>query len=200
MKWHKYDIRNLTHFEYAKWYALMSKDKQARVGRFRFEDDKKRTVASEMLARKAVDEWCNIPAESIVFDKTETGKPYAKGLPVEFNMSHSGNMVVCAVDNKPVGIDIEKIRPIDLTVARRICTDEELVYLFNYTPTEQDFAYTTDYEILTRFFELWTAKEAYGKCLGVGISDIRKPIPPLAQFNLQEEYIVSVYQIANHGV
>lgn len=194
MKWYKFDIRDLTTADYEKWYTLMSKDKQVRVDRFRFEDDKKRTVAGEMLARKAIAEWCNIPAESIVFDKTETGKPYAKGLPVEFNISHSGDMVVCAVDDKPVGIDIEKIRPIDLKVAKHICTDDELIYLFGYTPTEQDFVYTTDQGLLTRFFQLWTAKEAYGKCTGAGVSDIRKQVLTSAQFNLQKEYIVSIYQ------
>lgn len=169
MKWYKFDIRDLTSADYQKWYALMSKERQARVARFRFEDDKKRTVAGEMLARKAVAEWCDVSAESIVFDKTETGKPYAKGLTVEFNISHSGDIVVCVVDDKPVGIDIEKIRPIDLKVAKHFCSDDELIYLFGHTPTEQDFVYTTDHEILDRFFELWTAKEAYGKCIGFGM-------------------------------
>lgn len=169
MKWYKFDIRDLTAADYGKWYALMSKDKQARIDHFRFEGDKQRSVAGEMLVRKAITEWCDVSAESIVFDKTETGKPYAKGLPVEFNISHSGDIVVCVVDDKPVGIDVEKIRPIDLKVAKHICTDDELVYLFGYTPTEQDFTYTTDQELLTRFFELWTSKEAYGKCIGFGM-------------------------------
>lgn len=200
MKWYKFDIRDLTVADYEKWFALMSKDKQVRVDRFRFADDRKRSAAGEMLTRKAIAEWCGTSAESIVFGKTETGKPYAKGLPVEFNISHSGDMVVCAVDEKPVGIDIEKIRPIDLTVAKRICADDELNYLFEHVPTENDFRCTTDRNILTRFFELWTAKEAYGKCIGVGMSDIRKQILASAQFNLQEEYIVSIYQIADSGV
>lgn len=169
MKWYKYDIRDLSDTEYNKWYSLMSTDKKRRVDRFRFVDDKKRTVAGEMLARKAIAERCCIAPASITFGIKEHGKPYAKDLDVEFNISHSGDMVVCAVDDKPVGIDIEQIRPIDLTVTKRICTNEELLHLFGYTPTEQDFAYTTDIEILTRFFELWTAKEAYGKCIGDGI-------------------------------
>ena len=169
MKWYKYDIRDLTDTEYNKWYSLMSNDKQCRVDRFHFVDDKKRTVAGEMLARKAIAEWCGIAPESISFGIKEHGKPYAKDLTVEFNISHSGDMVVCAVDNNPIGIDIEQIRPIDLTVAKRICTDEELLYLFGHMPTEQDFTYTTDTEILTRFFELWTAKEAYGKYSGEGL-------------------------------
>lgn len=169
MKWYKFDIRDLTAADYEKWYALMSKDKQLRVDRFRFVDDKKRTVAGEMLARKATAEWYDITPESIIFGTQKYGKPYAKGIPVEFNISHSGNMVVCAVDNNPIGIDIEQIRPIDLTIAKRICTDEELLYLFDHMPAEQDFVYTTDQGVLTRFFQLWTAKEASGKCLGSGI-------------------------------
>ncbi len=194
MKWYKYDIRDLTDAEYNKWHSLMSEDKQRRVDRFRFMDDKKRTVAGEMLARKAIAEWCDIAPESITFSIKEHGKPYAKDLEVEFNISHSGDMVVCAVDDKPIGIDVERIRPIDLTVAKRICTDEELLYLLGHTPTDQDFTYTTNTEILTRFFELWTAKEAYGKCLGNGIVEINKV--PIINANLYKEkdYIVAIYR------
>jgi len=147
----------------------MGKDKQARIDRFRFVDDKKRTVAGEMLARKAIAEWCGVSPESITFGTQKYGKPYAKNLSVEFNISHSGDIVVCAVDNNPIGIDVEKIRPIDLIVSKCICSDEELIYFFGHVPTEQDFIYTTDHHLLTRFFELWTAKEAIHKLRGVGI-------------------------------
>lgn len=173
MKWYKYDIRELSDIEYQKWYFLMSSEKQNRVDRFRFDDDKKRTVAGEMLARKAICNWCDVAVEDILFDIRKQGKPYAVGLDVEFNISHSGDMVVCAIDSSPVGIDIEKIRPIDLKVAKRICSNDELVYLFGYMPNEQDFVCTTDKEILTRFFEVWTKKEAYTKWLGSGIDTVK---------------------------
>lgn len=113
------------------------------------------------------------------------------------NISHSGDMVVCAVDDRPVGIDIEQIRPIDLTVAKRICSVEELLYLFGHRPTEQDFTYTTDTEILARFFEIWTAKEAYGKCLGSGIGDIKKQVPIHKTLNLHGNCIVSICPMDN---
>lgn len=164
MKWYKYDIRDLTDEEYDYWYSLMNADKWRRVDRFRVIDDKKRTVAGEMLARKAISEWCGVKPESITFAIGEHGKPYAVDLDVEFNISHSGDMVVCAVDDYPVGIDIELIRPIDLSVAKRVCTKEELLYIFGYEPTAFDFIYTEDEEILTRFFEVWTKKEACYKC------------------------------------
>lgn len=176
MKWYKYNIRDLTSAEYAKWYALMSEDKQARVDRFRFEDDKKRTVAGEMLARRAIAEWCGVPKDSIIFDKTKRGKPFARDLPVEFNVSHSGDMVVCAVDNQPVGIDVERIRPINLAVARRICTEEELLYLFGHSPKKTEFTHTADQQILIRFFKMWTEKEACCKLTGVGIGELHSAL------------------------
>ena len=199
MKWYKYDIRDLTDGEYRRWYSLMSKEKHQRVDKFRFVDDKKRMVAGEMLARKAIADKCGVNTGSILFDTTAYGKPYAVGLAVEFNISHSADMVVCAVDDKPVGIDIEKIRPIDIKAAKHFCTDKELNYLFGHTPTEQDFTYTENPEILTRFFKLWTAKEAYGKLSGKGISchdklDIKKYIKYCFR---NDEYVISILKKDN---
>ena len=170
MKLYLYDIRKMGRSEYQYWYSVMSHEKQQRVNRFRFLLDRKRTVSGEMLIRNAIADSFDISAEDIVFGITEYGKPYAKDFSVEFNISHSGNIVACAVDNKPIGIDIELIRPVDLKIAKRILTDKELLYLFGRSPTDQDFTYTTNHKILTRFFELWTSKEAYGKCKAIGIS------------------------------
>lgn len=184
MKWYKYDIRNLTNSEYNKWFSLMSDENKQKVDRSRILEDKKRTVVGEMLAKKAISEWCDIPPESIVFETREHGKPYAKDLKIEFNISHSGNMVVCAVDDKPIGIDIEQIRPIDLKLAKRFCTKQELTYLFDGANNK---------EILARFFKLWTAKEAYSKCLGKGLALINTPCSKETQtFVIENEYIVSI--------
>lgn len=193
MKWYKYNIQDLRDAEYNKWYSLMSEDKQRRVDRFHFENDKKRTVVGEMLARKAIAKWCEVTPESIRFSIGEHGKPYVEDFDVEFNISHSGDMVVCAIDDNPVGIDIEQIRPIDLTVAKRICTDEELLFLFAHTPIEEEFAYTTDMAISTRFFEIWTKKEAFGKCLGNGVENIRTNIQnKFVQSFVVENYMISI--------
>ncbi len=151
----------------------MSEERKSHVDRFRLPDDKKRTVAGEMLARRAIAEWCGVSAESICFERTEYGKPFAIGLPVAFNISHSGNTVVCAVSDSPVGIDVEEIRPIDLCIAKRICTDDDLEYLFGHTPVDEDFVETSDHDLLVRFFKIWTAKEAYFKCLGTGITGLK---------------------------
>lgn len=193
MKWYKYDIRDLTDAEYNKWYSLMSTDKQCRVDRFRFTNDKKRTVVGEMLSRKAIAEWCGIAPESIIFGIKEHGKPYAKDVTVEFNISHSGDMVVCAIDDKPIGIDIEKIRSMDLSVAKRICSYNELTYLFGCELDESNYCYTTDTKILTRFFEIWTAKEAYSKSIGGSLSFVDTQSIEYKSFFVGNGYVVTIY-------
>lgn len=193
MKWYKYNIRDLSEDEYNKWYSLISEDKKQRVDRFRFQEDKKRTVAGEMLARKAIAEWYGVAPESIFFGIKEHGKPYVKDLAVEFNISHSGDMVVCAVDDNPVGIDIEQLRPIDLKVTKHICTDNVICYLFGHMPTEKDFIYTTDVKILTRFFEFWTKKEAYGKYIGDGLlCKVKEDSCSVNAFYDIPDYIISI--------
>lgn len=193
MKWYEYNIANLTEAEYKKWYSLMSSEKQKRVDRARGDTNKKQIIAGEMLARKAIAEWCGVSPESIAFMLGEHGKPYIKDLDVEFNISHSGDMVVCAVNDSPIGIDVEQILPLDLKIAKRICTEEELFYLFGHTPVKDDFCYTENIEILTRFYELWTAKEAYGKLVGNGLASISIPSQNKTEkIMVDNEYMVSI--------
>lgn len=169
MKFYQYNIRDLSDDSYIHYYSLMSENKKQQVDRFRFEDDKNRTVVGEMLARKAISEWCGVPEESIIFGTAEHGKPYAKDFNVEFNISHSADMVVCVVDDKPVGVDIEKIRPVDLNTAKRIFSNEEIEYIFGSVPDIEDYNDYLNDVALQRFFELWTKKEAYGKLVGIGL-------------------------------
>lgn len=169
MKFYQYNIRDLSDEKYIHYYSLMSEEKKRRVDRFRFKDDKKRTVVGEMLARQAISEWCGVSEESIVFEIAEHGKPYAKDLDIEFNISHSADMVVCAVDDNPVGVDIEKIRAVDLNTAKRIFSEEEIRYIFECIPDVEDYNHYLNDAVLQRFFELWTKIEAYGKLVGMGV-------------------------------
>ena len=192
IKWYKYDIREMTDAEFHNWYAMMSAEKQKRVDRFHFTDDKKRTVAGEMLARKAISQRCGVSAECISFMTGENDKPYAENLSVEFNISHSGDFVVCAVSDRPVGIDIERVRPIDLKIAKKICTPDEMQYLFGHIPSEDELGITEDREILERFFSLWTQKEAYGKCTGEGLFHKSKKSGITEAFIPDDDYIIAI--------
>ncbi len=191
MKFYQYNIRDLSDEMYIHYYSLMSEEKKRRVDCFRFEDDKKRTVVGEMLARQAISEWCGVPEESIVFEITEHGKPYAKDLNVEFNISHSADMVVCIVDTNPIGVDIEKIRPVDLNTAKRIFREEEIQYIFGCILEADDYYHYLNDATLQRFFELWTKKEAYGKLVGKGVFAKTKADADIKSW-MEDGYCISV--------
>ena len=83
----------------------------------------------------------------------ENRKPYIKNNPIFFNISHSGEYIVCVVSDKEIGVDIQKITIKD-KVVDRICTTNELKYPI-----------TPEY-----FTILWVKKESYVKKLGIGLS------------------------------
>lgn len=149
---------------------MMSLEKQNRVKAFKQTDDRKRSVAGEMSARKLLSEYCHTAEERIVSKTGEHGKPYAVGC-AEFNISHSGNMIVCAVADNPVGIDVELIKPINPGIVRKLCTESDNRYIYEKnSPNETD---EFSDEQLYRFYEVWTAKEAYFKCIGTGIKNLK---------------------------
>ncbi|MCR4564116.1 MAG: 4'-phosphopantetheinyl transferase superfamily protein [Clostridiales bacterium] len=159
------NIRDIPVGEYEKYFLLMTDSKQKRVERFRFEDGKKRTVFGEMLARKMICRNCNIGEEKIVFKTSGTGKPYTKNADICFNISHSDELVLCALNDTPVGVDIEKVRDINPMVIKHTCNEDELEYVYENGISKR--------ETLKRFFEIWTFKEACFKYKGTGIDDFQ---------------------------
>jgi len=98
--------------------------------------------------------------ETLVFESYEKGKPYFKNYPhFHFNISHSDNAVTVVVCDGAVGIDCEKIQKANPKLAKRFFTEKENAYI-NENPLESD----------TRFFEIWTKKEAFLKLSGKGIT------------------------------
>lgn len=171
MNWYKYNINDFTPRAYKKWYELLSEQKKLRIDSMKFDDDKKRSVAGEMLAKTTIGKYLNIPAEHIEIVQSNNGKPYAVNFNIEFNISHCEEIVVCAINNTPVGIDIERIRPISPKVAKKFFTIAEQEYILGKTPCAEDYDTEFNDVQLKRFFECWTAKEAYLKYTGEGLTD-----------------------------
>lgn len=73
------------------------------------------------LLRYAVKRLFDLP-ELPDIAKAEGGKPYFPQYShICFNLSHSHGGVVCAVHDKPIGVDVEKLRP----APRRLATGME---------------------------------------------------------------------------
>ncbi len=90
----------------------------------------------------------------------DNGKPYLIGLPFHFSFSHCKGYAACAVDDKPIGIDIEIIHPRISKVAHKFLNDSEKAMIANLEQEDQ----------LNQLAFLWAAKEAmYKKYEQLGI-------------------------------
>ena len=127
---------------------------------FRFEADRRRSVAVWLLLRQMLAER-GLDADSLPVSEDEFGKPaFEASLGIHFNLSHGGERVMAAVSDRPVGCDVERISPFDEAVARECLTDGELVWVQRAQPgSDRDRA----------FIRLWVRKEAYVKAVGRGL-------------------------------
>ncbi len=88
----------------------------------------------------------------------KNGKPYLENEDIFFNISHSGNFVLCTLSDKETGCDIEKIKDYNPRVAKRFFSAREAELLENKETEDCIFA------------RLWTLKESILKKEGTGIS------------------------------
>ncbi len=121
---------------------------------------KHRSVGAGYLMALGLKEAGLSPFEERILFSTY-GKPYLPDHPnVHFNISHSGNYVVCAFADKTVGIDIEEIRDTKPSLVKYILNKQELS-IYDSLPEAKKKIF---------LFENWTGKEAFLKHIARGLS------------------------------
>jgi 4'-phosphopantetheinyl transferase len=154
----------------------------AKARRFRRELDRDRYVFAHGFLRSILARYLRTKPGEIVFSHGPDGKPELASGAVRFNMSHSNDLVVCAISGGcHVGIDVERVRPgVDRDVAK--CFSPRGLQILEALP--QPARWRT-------FFQGWTRMEACCKAFGEGLDvglgafdvfvDARNPVllPPL---------------------
>ena len=149
---------------------VLSADDRAHVSRFRFERDQHLALASRALQRFALSACARVEPSAWQFAADEYGKPRITtpimSPPLAFSAANTSGLVACAVNHtRCVGIDVEGLRSdIPVGVVRRCWSTDERATFEALSPADQR----------RRFVETWTAKEAYVKARGLGLSlDLR---------------------------
>ena len=127
-----------------------------------------RSQARDLLALAAEEYWGLSPLPEIA--RREVGKPFfPEREDLCFNLSHSGDLALCALDGGAVGADVQIVKTWRPSLPRRVCSDEELAWLERQSDPWPAFAL------------LWALKESRAKESGRGLTtsirDIRVPLP-----------------------
>ena len=149
--------------------AWLSPGERARLERMRSDEVRRRFRAGHWLARKALAEHAGGVPEDWSLEQDQGGAPLAvrfdgRSAP-RLSISHSGDLLVCAVAAEPVGVDLEApARARDLArLASMVFSDEERAAL-----QALDAAAREPY-----FYTRWTLREAWLKCRRRGLAPAR---------------------------
>jgi 4'-phosphopantetheinyl transferase len=137
--------------------ATLDARERNRAALFRFDLHRRRFILAHGALRKVLGEFLNRSAADVAIEQADFGKPFLPDSDIFFNMSHSEECIVIAVRRgKPVGVDVEFIRPV---------TDMLAIVEENFYPHERSLLNSQE-----MFFKYWTRKEALIKAVGRGIS------------------------------
>ena len=142
---------------------------------------RKRSLCAEALLIAAIREFK--PSLAAPFDIVENGygKPYLKDNGICFSLSHSQNMVLCALCDHEIGADVQ------ITTG----ANDALIHRF-FAPSEIEAigrAVNRD-EVFT---EIWSKKESYIKAVGKGL------VMPLPGLSVTEEPLSSLIVHGREG-
>ena len=141
-------------------------------------------IANTFLLNKCLNE-IGLNEKDMEYIVEKNGKlKFANAPDVHFNLSHSKNMSLAVVSDKPVGCDIQYVDKVDRKIFDAVLSDEE---------KKEIESMTDEKKICERFYELWAMKEAIIKKDGTGLRD------NLADVHDDNVYIEKKY-LENNGV
>lgn len=145
---------------FGRLYEKVSDRRREKTDRFRYKKDRCLSLGAEFLFMTACQDF-GIDYKNASVSLSERSKPFFTDIPVFFNLSHSGTRAMCVMSDMPVGCDVEKIKDADIRIADRFFSPAERSLLENRSSPA---------DISEMFYRLWTLKESYIKCIGMGLS------------------------------
>jgi 4'-phosphopantetheinyl transferase len=148
-------------------WRLLSEEERHRANRFHFDQHRYRFLRSHGILRGVLAGYLGCAPQDLEFTSDQLGKPYLSyppGIPIKFNLSHSGDLMVVGVAlGRAIGVDVEVLSP-NLEwyqIAKPYFHPNELEFIERTAGVE---------DRLSHFYRIWTMKEAYLKARGKGIS------------------------------
>ncbi len=143
--------------------TMLDEERRERIRKLKRKQDRERGICAGLLLRHGFlkqgyskEAWGQVEVIREIY-----GKPALKGYPeFYYSLSHSGDWVVCAVDTAPIGVDIQEMKEMKLSLAKRFYHTKEYERLIKVKTEELQ---------RREFYAMWAAKESYVKLTGRGI-------------------------------
>ena len=166
-------VLDITNLELEKYLKKLPSNFLDQVNKYKEDDQRRRSFFSwYLLYLKLVERKINVSNLKVEFN--ENGKPLIEG--INFNISHSHNLVAVAISSHEVGIDLELVEEKDNErIAKKIMNEEEY----------QKYLKNKEY-----FYKVWTKKEAYLKRKGLSLEfalNKDQRIEDVASYYIQDE-------------
>ena len=152
--------------EVAALECVLDSAERSRAAMFHFERDRSRFVVAHAALRSILGEYNGVDPRRVNLSVRAGGKPVIASATtistLHFNLSHSGDLALCAISDREVGVDCERLRCHEdiEPVARQFFSSNEAHTLDGLSGIDQ-----------TRcFFRTWVRKEAYVKGTGEGLA------------------------------
>ncbi len=127
--------------------------RRRRMERLRYAPAREASLGAGLLWRYVMERHGVHPEEPVRF--LQAGKPvFAEREDLHFSLSHSGPYAMCAISDRQIGADVQQIKPVHMSVARRFHFRER-DWLAEQPHDEQNHA----------FFRIWARKEAWVKAV-----------------------------------
>lgn len=134
--------------------ACLPWDERRRIEGLRRWEDRQDSAIGWRLLHRLADE------HAVTVRRSASGRPHAER-PLDVSLSHGGGWIVAAGSiTGRVGVDVETVRNVAPSLARRCLSADEHVWMEGVQQSLR----------AVRFFRLWTAKEAYLKATGEGLA------------------------------
>ena len=164
--------RPLTEEETDTFLRIMPPERRERLKRVPREDLRQEPLcayAALYMAARALTGWKVLP----VLSYSKYGKPAFRDYPdLQFNISHTRGAILVGLHDQPIGVDIERIRPVSERTMQRIAG----------AATKQEF------------FESWVRRESRSKWNGAGLGSLMERESPA----MKDERIVYLETFPNY--
>lgn len=162
--------------------SKVSQYRNNRIKNYKNNSDKKLSLCSELLLKKAFKDLKINSNYNYRFN--DYGKPYLDDTNIFFNISHSGDYAICALSDKEIGIDIQQIRKTTSNITEKCFSDDETKYINSFENDDK----------LEAFYRIWTLKESFIKNIGVGLA------LPLKDFSINIGNEITIKQTVNNNI